>query len=584
MFTNTNTDTDSIKFKAADFASKFNNILGRFKKLLSQADDNDASTLIIKLEEELREHQQRGFLDVAFIGQYNAGKSTIISALTNCRDIKIDSDITTDKTVSYDWNSIKLTDTPGLYTERKDHDDITYEELRKADLLIYTLTYMLFDSITLKNFKKLAFDLRYQPKMLLVVNKLSNEAGDVGQRIQYYRESLDESIAPHELADFPCCFIDALDYLEGIDNEDDFLKKESRFENFISALNEFVDKRGKLGRIDVPARILLTCIDEAELHFNRADGKDTAYLELLNSLSRRVRDQRQRLRSHIDGILLDLSGKISNQGHALLPHIGTNDNMEEKAKEAEKNIERLCQKTQERLEEAVSESIEKLREQVQEVLSSPLANAFAATLFDTNKKVKVTPQEVTSLENLKHVKAQWQKLAGIGAMVGVQVSRMAIGKGGQAASGLLKASQVSGSQLHSIILTVGKFFGTKFKPWQAVNIATKTAKFAKFLGPAIALVSLGIDSYEAYKENQQAKEISEARMSVNTKFNAIANDIEDQYRQQLRQIEKETFDQVDKDINEARREHETAISTSNEYLTELASLREETNDIIKQLG
>ena len=50
-------------------------------------------------------------------------------------------DIATDKTSSYDWNGIKIIDTPGLFTDRQDHDAITYDAIDKADLLVFSLTY-----------------------------------------------------------------------------------------------------------------------------------------------------------------------------------------------------------------------------------------------------------------------------------------------------------------------------------------------------------------------------------------------------------------------------------------------------------
>jgi hypothetical protein len=92
-------------------------------------------------------------LTVAFVGQYSAGKSTIISALTGRRDIHIDADIATDKTAPYDWNGIRVIDTPGLFTDRHDHDEITYEAIAKADLLVFCLTYMLFDTLTVETSK-----------------------------------------------------------------------------------------------------------------------------------------------------------------------------------------------------------------------------------------------------------------------------------------------------------------------------------------------------------------------------------------------------------------------------------------------
>ena len=183
------------------------------------------------------------FFTVAFIGQYSAGKSTIISALTGRNDIYIDSDIATDKTTSYDWNGIKLIDTPGLWRGHEDHDEITYDAIEKADLLVFCLTHSLFDSFTLDNFKKLAYNNGYSHKMMLVINKMSQEGGEEEQKITSYYDSLIKSLEPHRLEEFPICFIDAKDYCEGREDNDDYLLEASRFQTFIDELNKFVKNR-----------------------------------------------------------------------------------------------------------------------------------------------------------------------------------------------------------------------------------------------------------------------------------------------------------------------------------------------------
>lgn len=123
------------KFHAAFVAEKFKNICVKFDNILTQQTHDEIVAIRKKLHDELKEYRENGIITVALVGQYNAGKSTTISALTGRRDIKIDSDIATDTTAAYDWNGIKLIDTPGLFTDRKDHDEITYEAISKADLL-----------------------------------------------------------------------------------------------------------------------------------------------------------------------------------------------------------------------------------------------------------------------------------------------------------------------------------------------------------------------------------------------------------------------------------------------------------------
>ncbi len=114
---------------------------------------------------------------------------------------------------------------------------------------------MLFDSVTVENFKKLAYDQGYRWKMMLVINKMSDEAGEDEEKIANYRHSLAEALKPYQLEEFPVCFIDAKDYCEGIDEADDFLLEISRFPTFINALNKFVDSRAALARFDTPVRI-----------------------------------------------------------------------------------------------------------------------------------------------------------------------------------------------------------------------------------------------------------------------------------------------------------------------------------------
>jgi hypothetical protein len=165
-------------------------------------------------------------------------------------ELRNEIDRATDKTALYDWNGIKVIDTPGLFTDRADHDEITYEAIAKADLLVFCLTYMLFDTLTVENFKKLAYDKGYRWKMMLVINEMSAAGGEEDQKIASYRHSLAEALKPYALDEFPLCFIDAKDSCDGVDEDDDFLTEISRFETFITALNHFVERRAALASLE----------------------------------------------------------------------------------------------------------------------------------------------------------------------------------------------------------------------------------------------------------------------------------------------------------------------------------------------
>src|SRR5690606_36735383 len=98
------------------------------------------SFLLEELEKKLLDLQTKINLEIAFIGQYNAGKSTIISAISGIKSIKIGQDITTEIPQAYPWGNIVLVDTPGIFAGRPDHDEVSIAYMNKADLLVYVIS------------------------------------------------------------------------------------------------------------------------------------------------------------------------------------------------------------------------------------------------------------------------------------------------------------------------------------------------------------------------------------------------------------------------------------------------------------
>jgi GTP-binding protein EngB required for normal cell division len=575
---------DPKTFNAAAVGAKFKNTLVKFDELLAEANNEELTAIRKKLREELKAYREQGILSVAFVGQYSAGKSTIISALTGRRDIHIDADIATDRTSSYDWNGIKLIDTPGLFTDRKDHDDITYEAIAKADLLVFCLTYMLFDSVTAENFKKLAYEKGYRWKMMLLVNKMSDEAGEEEQKIANYRKSLAEALKPYSLDEFPICFIDAKDYCEGVDEEDDFLLEVSRFQTFIDALNSFVKRRAALTRFDTPVRIALTSVDDAQLSFTRNSTQDSAFLEVLTRLSRTVRKERERLRTKVQGIVLEMSSAIAQEGIALAAPVGvgSKEEFEKLNKEAEVNVQKHYEKAETKLQEAVNTAVEYIQQEVEGVLQSNLVKTFVACL---DRSQNISAQNVDSGLDEERIKGQVNMLKSIGDTAGVSLTKLATRGVVKTASGqgFLRSLDVAGSGMHQGVVAVGKFVGFKFKPWQAVNIAKNIGNAAKFLGPALAIVSVGVDVHASLQERQREKEMADIRQEITSQFQAIAKDLENQVQIQLWEFERQVYGEIEKKIAEARQQEESAIASSNTWVKQLLEIRKDFDLILRYI-
>jgi GTPase SAR1 family protein len=554
--------------------------------LLSHNSNENLHHIKEKLEQDLKNYQREGLISVAFVGQYSAGKSTIISALTGKRDIKIDADIATDKTTAYNWNDIKIIDTPGLFTERKDHDAITYEAIDQADLLVFSLTYMLFDSLTVENFKKLAYEKGYAWKMMLVVNKMSDEAGEEAEKIVNYRHSLAEAVKPYSLDDFPVCFIDAKDYCDGIDEDDEFLCEISRFETFIQELNQFVERRGFLAKLDTPVRIALSAVNEAQAELTRNSGGDSTYFEILNQLSRQVKNERNRVKIKIQSIALKQASAIAQSGVELANYVGkvsSETEWEYKLKTINLEAEQYYEKAGREMQAVVDIAVEDIKQEVEKVLEGDLVQAYIAYI---QKSLDIFVNHIYEGINIDALREQFSKLNGIAEFAGANIlknaSRGFLNTAGKKV--FLRGIDVAGGGLHQRVLGMGKAIGFKFKPWQAVGMAKNIGNFAKCLGPIFAVGALGLDLLEVSKERKLEQDMADARWQITSQFQKLAKDLEHQVEIQFYEFDRQVYGEIEQKIAEARKQNEQAIASSNIWLKELLEVRAAFNQILAKIS
>ena len=571
------------QFNAAAIGEQFQTTCNKFDHLLSKNQDENLLAIQQKLHRDLEAHKKDGVLSVAFIGQYSAGKSTIISALTSNRDIKIDADIATDETTSYNWNGIKIIDTPGLFTDRQDHDVITYDAINKADLLVFCLTYMLFDSITVENFKKLAYDKGYRWKMMLVVNKMSDEAGEEAEKIANYRQSLEEALKPHSLEEFPVCFIDAKDYCDGVDEEDDFLCEISRFETFTQELNNFVASRGSLAKFDTPVRMALSAVNEAQVNFTRNSGEDSTYVEILNRLSRKVNQQRDRQQTKVDSITLQMSSEIAREGSMLARKVGSNEDFEKLHQQAEFKIQKYYERAGEEIQTVVDTVANNIQPDFAEVLQGDLVKHFVASL---ECKQNISAQNINADIDLENLKVQISNLQQIGKKVGVSIQQLATtGARNATQQGFFySATNVAGGNLHQTVYGVGKFLGFKFKPWGAVNMAKNIGNVAKCVGPALAFAGIAFEVMDLMKQREIEQKMADARRDITSQFQAVGKDLESQLGMQLGEFNTQFYGDIEQQIAAARQQQEDEIATSNTWMQELLNIRAEFNEILAKIS
>ncbi|MBQ7493776.1 MAG: GTP-binding protein, partial [Selenomonadaceae bacterium] len=198
-----------------------------------------------------------GKIKLVFVGQFSAGKSSLIKMLTG-EDVEIGAAITTQTATAYDWNGLEIIDTPGIHTElRPDHDAITYEQINHAALLIFVITNEGFSQRMGDHFRELAINQKRAANMVLVVNKMDRTAlGNVPEQQQIIYADLKKVTTPYDPKDLFLSFTDTESYFKALAESDERRKnrrlERSGHETFITNLNRFVAEKGVLQKINLP--------------------------------------------------------------------------------------------------------------------------------------------------------------------------------------------------------------------------------------------------------------------------------------------------------------------------------------------
>lgn len=545
-----------------------------FKELIN----NNRQELLDKMTENLSEvtGKKEDKIVMAFIGQYSAGKSTIIKALTGDSSIVIDSDIATSKTQNYEWGQVILVDTPGLNTnENVMHDEMALDAVKKADLVVYCITSDLFHEVTRDDFKKLSID--YKSKMFLVINKMSKESGDYEVLVENYADSINKTLAPeYSLSDYHHFFVDAADYLTGVLEEDDDYIEDSHFEEFIEKLNNFIRMKGKMAQLSTPLLVLKSEIDNA-LDDVEEDEHVKEGIELIKKVSKIVEDKKRKFSRVSNDEVQKVAHKFIQKGDEVARGIGekgfsfTDDDLQSFAEPIQ---DTLCKQIAEYFEKYASE----VDEEVQRVMNSEQAIHF----FEEDKRrLEKEYKYVDSKTGETFGKIQ----SGLGEATKIAVPKVSsmFAKWANVTEGQkITIWTVKGSDLHSVVKKVGKKLGYKFKPFEALKISKKIAEFSKWLGPILTGVGTVVELIGVLAEHNAEKKLTKAREGIRITFNGMAEETEAFYIQQVNDAAKE-FDNIRDGLDEEL-ERITKESQNNLAFKEnLINLRQQITELQKQI-
>lgn len=535
------------QFNYAVYQERLAKLEEKTRKLLK---DTNNSELINKMDAELSNLQDRKELRLAFVGQYSSGKSTIISALTGRKDIKIDANVATDHVSEYKWNNIILMDTPGILAGKvESHDESTKAALKECDLIFYVLTSQLFDDVLFNNFIDLAYNQHFADKMFIVVNKMGMESGDFEQLVDNYTCSLEKIFSErgYELNSFPIAFIDAADYMDGIDENDEEFVKLSNFERFIDKLNIFVAHKGMIKKqFDTPVRIYQSYLKDIAV-----SAVDKTLLDFYNQFE-------QKLYHSLSDIKRDTSNNLYSFGSAAMSKVVDLSNaigdIEETDWKNKQNalvaeLQNIITNTSAQIEESINRNYERLLSEINDFSGKDSLTLYYGKIDEKLSSPNISVEEQ---KNLSMQKKALDFLRQGGQSIGKMAPNVTKLTGG--------VSQASGSVLHKAVLEVGHFFGKSFGPWQAVRWASNIAKVAKF---GVPVVAMGIDIWmqfrEDSKENKRLQQIKASKNQFVSAYQVEINKVIDQFKNYLAQV----FDNYNNKLDEVNRSKAELIEVSN---------------------
>ncbi|UCZ57123.1 50S ribosome-binding GTPase [Desulfurispirillum indicum] len=105
---------------------------------------------------------------ILIYGVYNAGKSTLINALTGAESAKTADKPQTDAVSSFHWKSFELLDSPGIDAPIP-HQEITDEQLQKSDVVVFVLASR-GESEELKTYEVICKQVKRKRRVAIVIN------------------------------------------------------------------------------------------------------------------------------------------------------------------------------------------------------------------------------------------------------------------------------------------------------------------------------------------------------------------------------------------------------------------------------
>ena len=572
----------NTKFEIHEWAVRGNALLERSKEILSSAPNEKVKSISNGIPECVLDGENS--INLVFVGQYSAGKSSILKVITGREDIAIGGGITTEETHSYDWNGIKVIDTPGIHSElRPDHDEITYKALADADLVVFVTTNELFDSHLANHFRNLAIETDRAFEMMLVINKMRRCAsGNSPEAQNVIREDIRKVLHPSSPEELHTSFIDAESALESRSGDDvdisKILWKKGGIDSFTEKLNDFVREKGLTARCTTALYSLEHKLKKAEAFASESTGDKgvDALKELLLQKRWSLVETQDRISRAVDVEIHQHCSEIRREGREISDVVNGSADQKDVNQKLESSQNRV-QSIAEQLDKSVQVVIRKhegdLKKKIDQIANSELAKELSPRLENLIEQASISPNIMSNLRNA----------SGVSSLLGQFLVKNSFDPNSGPIGGLLKLNQYSGTTTHNVVKVAGEIFGKKFKPWEAVKWTRNVANVGRFFAVAGSVVSIALQIKEDADAAQVESDLREFRTAIRTGYNKAAQVTEMYFDEATKTYISGEFsseiEDVDRKLSELQIKQEERSKLSNN----ISALLEETGTLIRDL-
>jgi small GTP-binding protein len=463
---------------------------------------------------------------VVVVGQRGAGKSTLLRALTGRADIAVGSNFGTSAVAAYDWNGVRLVDTPGLHAGSSLRDAYTHAAIERADVVLFVITSELFDESVAHHFRELAFQRQYARRMVLVVNKMGLDPS----LPETLRPDIDRVTAPLSAADFRTVFLDAragLDALQlsGADRDD--LTRVANLAALRDMLDRCLAERRSAGALSTTLSTLRGIAERAAGRVSKDSARARCALELLSRKRGLFVTSRARVRALLNGVVARAVADIGRCGDEVAETIEVGQTfkaVEARHSAAQTQAQKRSAALTEEARRVVVAELADLRRQLgalrESLLAAELREQLDAPAWDWSRSLEISAladpaqaqseppaSEATKSANVRDVVNQLGDFAARWATGPIEEVSRASGAAAARAGDAPKANY-----------NVGKFLGAPFQPWSAPKVARAIGNAGRAIAGVSSVLAVVAHIAEERQQERSRTQLRDARVGVRAAY------------------------------------------------------------------